>query len=227
MQKNKKITDKNIIRRYQELWKFYREKLGSDKLRIVNNRLTIKKENKWSKSVTRMVLVFSQKYNINNKNKYINFSVNDNNVGVVFAVVTRMVLELPHKQFILLPGRSLGANPGSGAAPNNMSMNNEKNKKSAIDIIALKALLVMQNVSIDYEAQLEVVILTDVNSFSNNNYINFSLRDINPESAPEAQLEVRSSHKRGLDRHASSILAWGGSVPENSDILKINCEVIR
>ena len=80
------------------------------------NLSVICRKNKRSQIVTRIVSDFFPECNIIMNNKYINFSIDNNHVGVGRAAVTRMVLGLPDEQF-LLSGRSPGSIPGSGAAP--------------------------------------------------------------------------------------------------------------
>lgn len=61
------------------------------------------------------------------------------------------------------------------------------------------------------EAKLELFILTDINNYNSNNYINVSIFNNNAELAPEAKLELHLPQKQSPDRHPGSIPGWGGS----------------
>jgi hypothetical protein len=71
-----------------------------------------KNKNFWD--VTQIVRILSPEVDKFKGNNYINVSVN--NLVVGDAAVTRMVRELPHKQYLLSPERSLGSNPSRSAS---------------------------------------------------------------------------------------------------------------
>ena len=97
----------------------------------------------------------------------------------------------------------------------------EENRKKVTLINSNNVTLVVRDFSQNYEAQLEVFVLADINIYNGINYINLSVYINLQRLAPEAQLEVHSLHKRGLSGHPGSIPGWGASVPNFSLIKSV------
>ena len=58
-------------------------------------------------------------------------------------------------------------------------------------------------------ASMVMHILTDINNYSNANYLNVSCPNYYAGHAPVALMVMHSPHKRGPDRHPGSIPGWG------------------